>query len=189
MDDELEEDLNFLLNSLKTKKKKKKIEIDTKAEPITETKKTELIEHKKLEPTIELYKIHLTRLYDSLRNNNPELMEKKVVSLKGPVVVKSSSNKIIWTNFNENCQVINRTLEHLKNFVLEELSTTGSLNSLNQLIIRGKFIPKHIQNVYKSYINKFVKCHMCNSLKTTILKNTLTCSICSATRNLKLIQT
>ena len=50
--------------------------------------------------------------------------------------------------------MLHRSPEHLLQFVSTELNTTVVFGKNNQLILRGKFYPKHIESVLRHYISK-----------------------------------
>lgn len=51
---------------------------------------------------------------------------------------------------------LHRPAEHLQAFLLAELGTSGSVDSNNQLIIKGRFQQKQIESVLRRYISKFL---------------------------------
>lgn len=53
-----------------------------------------------------------------------------------------------------------------------------------QLIIKGRFQPKQIENVLRRYIKEYVTCHTCRSPETVLQKDTrlffLQCDSCGS---------
>jgi translation initiation factor 2 subunit 2 len=47
-----------------------------------------------------------------------------------------------------------RSPEHVLQFVLAELGTEGSIGGDGQLTLKGKFGPKHIECLLRKYISK-----------------------------------
>ena len=47
---------------------------------------------------------------------------------------------------------LHRHQKHLLDFLLSELGTSGSIDGCNQLIIKGRFQQKQIENVLRRYI-------------------------------------
>ena len=47
---------------------------------------------------------------------------------------------------------MNRTLEHVFQFVVAELGTEGSIDGNNRLVLRGKYVPKGIESLLRKYI-------------------------------------
>ena len=52
------------------------------------------------------------------------------------------TKKTLWTNFNEICQMMNRNPDHVMQFMMAELGAEGSIDGLQRLVIKGKFVPK-----------------------------------------------
>ncbi len=130
--------------------------------------------------------------YDSLLKKIPfelnQQTEIKKLILKPPRIVRISTRKVSWTNFNELCSAINRNPEHVMQFFLEELSTTGVINGAYHLIINGRYRSQNIETLIKQYVNKYVICRMCRSSDTKFERNAtnrlyfINCQLCSATR-------
>jgi translation initiation factor 2 subunit 2 len=165
----MDDDLDTLINELKLTKKKKKIKE-------TPEQQEELDE-------LSIYKIHLKRIYVNFLNNNI-ITEKQVIPV--PKIDLFGSKRIIWTNFERICQVINRTKDDVSKFVLSELNTVGSINAKNQFIIKSVVKPQYILNILSSYIKRFVQCSECKSLNTRITRanklTTLACDNCLAVK-------
>lgn len=49
-----------------------------------------------------------------------------------------------------------RTPDHVLQFVLAELGTEGSIGGDGQLTLKGKFGPKHIESLLRKYISTFL---------------------------------
>jgi translation initiation factor 2 subunit 2 len=65
---------------------------------------------------------------------------------------------------------LRRQEKHLLAFLLAELGTSGSLDSNNQLTIKGRFSQRHIENVLRKYIKEYVICPPCKSSDTILVK-------------------
>lgn len=50
----------------------------------------------------------------------------------------------MFTNFQELCKLMNRSQEHVMQYLLSELGANGSLDAQNRLIVKGRFLPKVI---------------------------------------------
>ena len=108
-----QEKIDDLLQSLKLKKKKCKIK-------------------KKKEPQVsevpdDNYKIHLKRLYSQLHENNPGSMDSTKTIIPPPVVTKVNSRKVVWANIDDTCKILVRDRDHVVEFLLSELGTTGNI--------------------------------------------------------------
>jgi translation initiation factor 2 subunit 2 len=130
----------------------------------------------------------LERVYVQLRANNPDLVDKKKALLRPPTVEPVGSSRILWKNFADICKTMRRDPQHVSNFFLTELGTTGSMTSGQQFLMRGKFKPKYIESLLKKYISEYVTCSMCRGVDTKLSRDTtarmniMTCESCGATR-------
>ncbi|KRZ82714.1 Eukaryotic translation initiation factor 2 subunit 2, partial [Trichinella sp. T8] len=128
----------------------------------------------------------LTRIYNIMREKNPELAtgEKKKFIMKPPQVVRVGSKKTAFTNFAEICRLLKRAPRHVLAFLMAELGTSGSVDGNDQLIIKGRFFQKHIESVLRKYIKEYVTCHTCKSGDTILDKDTrlffLQCNTCGS---------
>ncbi|XP_042868453.1 eukaryotic translation initiation factor 2 subunit 2-like [Penaeus japonicus] len=128
----------------------------------------------------------LERAFNQLREKNPEMAtgEKKKFVMKPPQVVRIGSKKTAFANFSEICRLLHRMPKHLLQFLLAELGTSGSIDGNNQLIIKGRFQQKQIENVLRRYIKEYVTCHTCRSPDTVLQKDArlyfLQCEQCNS---------
>uniref|UniRef100_A0A2P2HWL2 Eukaryotic translation initiation factor 2 subunit 2 n=1 Tax=Hirondellea gigas TaxID=1518452 RepID=A0A2P2HWL2_9CRUS len=128
----------------------------------------------------------LQRAFDQLREKNPEMAagEKKKFVMKPPQVLRIGSKKSAFANFNEICRLLHRIPKHVLQFLLAELGTSGSIDGNNQLIIKGRFQQKQIENVLRRYIKEYVTCHTCRSSDTILQKDArlyfLQCEQCNS---------
>lgn len=120
-----------------------------------------------------MYDELLTRVFDIMREKNPDYIggEKKKIVMRPPQVVKVGTKKTSFANFTEICKIMRRQPKHLIAFLLAELGTTGSVDANNQLIIKGRFQQKQIENVLRRYIKEYVTCHTCRSPETLLQKD------------------
>jgi translation initiation factor 2 beta subunit (eIF-2beta)/eIF-5 len=59
-----------------------------------------------------------------------------------PIVVSINSKKVVWTNFKDTCDGLNRHMDYLFLYTTSELNTDASINENKQMIIKGKFHSK-----------------------------------------------
>ncbi|KAK9500320.1 hypothetical protein O3M35_001603 [Rhynocoris fuscipes] len=188
IDEEFDLDMDF---SKTKKKKKKKKDLD---ELVAEEEK-ERADEKDLES--ESTKWHgtdrdytydelLTRVFDIMRDKNPEMVAGKKAKfvMRPPQVVRIGTKKTSFANFTEICKTLHRVPKHLLDFLLSELGTSGSVDGNSQLIIKGRFQQKQIENVLRRYIKEYVTCHTCRSPDTILQKDTrlffLQCETCGS---------
>ena len=136
------------------------------------------------------YEELLGRVFNILNEKNPELTGgKKRVLLKPPEVVREGTKKTVFANFTELCKMMNRSSEHVQQYLLAELGTSGSLDGTSRLILKGRFQPKAFESTLRRYINEYVLCHSCKSMDTLLDKDSATrlsylrCQQCGASRS------
>lgn len=128
----------------------------------------------------------LTRVFEIMRDKNPDLVagKKQKFVMRPPQVVRIGTKKTSFANFTEICKMLHRQPKHLLDFLLAELGTSGSVDGNYQLIIKGRFQQKQIENVLRRYIKEYVTCHTCRSPDTILQKDTrlffLQCEACGS---------
>eukprot|EP00927_Polykrikos_kofoidii_P053440 TRINITY_DN479_c0_g2_i2.p1 TRINITY_DN479_c0_g2~~TRINITY_DN479_c0_g2_i2.p1 ORF type:complete len:218 (-),score=47.75 TRINITY_DN479_c0_g2_i2:113-766(-) len=134
------------------------------------------------------YETLLARLYEIIEAKNPTLGTTKRYVMKPPTVVRVGSKKVGWVNFTEICNMMNRVPDHVQGFILAEFGTEGSVTSDGQLILKGRYLPKHLESLLRKYIKEFVTCEMCKSANTSLARDSSTrlhvvsCGNCGASR-------
>ncbi|XP_060597013.1 eukaryotic translation initiation factor 2 subunit 2-like isoform X2 [Ruditapes philippinarum] len=128
----------------------------------------------------------LTRVFDIIKEKNPEMVtgEKKKIVMRPPQVLRAGARRTSFANFAEISRMLHRQSKHVLAFLLAELGTSGSVDGNNQLIIRGRFNQKQIENVLRRYIKEYVTCHTCKSPDTLLQKEErlffLQCETCGS---------
>jgi len=191
--DNLEDELGLDLKS-KKKKKKKVVLLDDEADAddaqfggegdkdVVDDREAWTIDSDRDYTYDELLK----RVFDIMREKNPDMVagEKRKFNMKPPRVMRVGTKKTSFSNFKEICKLLHRQPEHLLAFLLAELGTSGSIDGNDQLIIKGRFQQKQIENVLRSYIKEYVTCHTCKSRETMLQKDTrlyfLQCETCGS---------
>jgi len=137
----------------------------------------------------------LQRVFTIMRDKNPEMVsgkQKKFV-MRPPQVMRVGSKKTAFANFLEIAKMLHRPPKHLLQFLFAELGTSGAIDGSNQLILKGRFQQKHIENVLRRYIKEYVTCHTCRSPDTILIKETrlffLQCMTCHSTCSVQTIKT
>jgi translation initiation factor 2 subunit 2 len=135
------------------------------------------------------------RVFEILSEKNPELTAtKKRILLRPPEVQKEGTKKTVFANFMELCRMMNRNSEHVQQFLLAELGTSGSLDGNSRLILKGRFQPKAFEVTLRRYITEYVLCLSCKSMDTLLDKdsatrlNYLRCQQCGASRTVATIK-
>nr|XP_042133031.1 eukaryotic translation initiation factor 2 subunit 2 [Peromyscus maniculatus bairdii] len=119
--------------------------------------------------------------------------ERDYTVMKPPQVVRVGTKKTSFVNFTDICKLLHRQPKHLLAFLLAELGTSGSIDGNNQLVIKGRFQQKQIENVLRRYIKEYVTCHTCRSPDTILQKDTrlyfLQCETCHSRCSVASIKT
>lgn len=134
----------------------------------------------------------LSRMFQLLLANNPELAgDRKRFVMKPPQVVRDGAKKVVFVNFPEICKAMRRTGEHVFNFMLAELGTTGSIDGSQRMVIKGRFQPKAVEHVIRKYVSEYVMCSSCKSPDTDLHKENrlyfAQCNKCGARRSVAAI--
>eukprot|EP00808_Paulinella_micropora_P010528 g31315.t1 len=200
-DDEEGEDLEDFKKLLATKKKKKK------KKAVAGEGGEDTTQDDTLGPTTEkgdswagtdrdyTYTEMLDRVFNLLREKNPNLSLRKRHKMPPPNLVKVGTKKIMWTNFAPSCQAMHRAISHVEKFVFAELGTEGSIDGNQRLIIKGRYVAKQIESLLKKYIIEYVTCHMCKNPETTLTRDPVTrlyfvqCESCGSRRSVAPIRT
>mmetsp|Transcript_28026 Transcript_28026/g.50197 ORF Transcript_28026/g.50197 Transcript_28026/m.50197 type:complete len:186 (+) Transcript_28026:1006-1563(+) len=155
----------------------------------TATKKKKKVVKAKKEAVLEApvssdtqYKEMLTRVFLQLRQSKTLPTEQKSWRIRQPEVVRISSNKSAWINFQEICDILRRSSEHLSRFVFVELSTEGSIVGGQQLVLKGKFLSKHVENLLRKYMNTSL------IRDPSIRLYTMKCENCGSSRSVQQIK-
>lgn len=90
-----------------------------------------------------------------MRDKHPDMAagKKQKFVMRPPQVVRIGTKKTSFANFTEICRMLHRQPKHLLDFLLAELGTSGSVDGNSQLIIKGRFQQKQIENVLRRYEN------------------------------------
>lgn len=135
------------------------------------------------------YHALLDRVYEELRAKNPSLSstESSRNQIPVPQIERYGSKKTAVANFKSICDAINRSMEEVKDYLDKELSTTGSIDSSNCLILKLQNVKSiQFEGIIIKYIDEFVKCHSCKKINSTLQKEdritVLKCNLCQASR-------
>ncbi len=136
------------------------------------------------------YSKYLMKIYE----DDEIIVKKTKISLPAPILSRSPTG-ILWSNFNDLCNKINRASEHIILYIETELGILGS-SSIDQelnLNIRSKNVgPKILNGVVKKYIKSYVQCELCSNIDTIIEKKDdlmiMNCNICKSNRSIAKIQ-
>lgn len=128
-------------------------------------------------------------LLDRARENIPEeISSGSRWKLPNPQIMIEGSNTIL-RNFNELVSMMDRDDNHVYQFILNELGTSGSRDG-PRARFKGRIPPKRIKRTIANYVNTYIKCSQCSAPDTHFIKEDRTtllkCQACGATRPVKL---
>lgn len=139
------------------------------------------------------YRELLQRVFGILRQNNPDLAgEKRKFTIVPPQITREGSKKTGFANITDLSRRMRRPVEHVTQFLLTELGTTGSSDASQRLTIKGRFQQLQIENVLRRYIVEYVTCKTCHSPDTLLTKENrlyfLKCESCGSSRSVTAIK-
>ncbi|KAK7847316.1 eukaryotic translation initiation factor 2 subunit beta [Quercus suber] len=139
------------------------------------------------------YEELLSRMFNILRKNNPELAgDRRRTVIRPPQVLREGTKKTVFVNFMDLCKTMHRQPEHVMTFLLAEMGTSGSLDGQQRLVVKGRFAPKNFEGILRRYINEYVMCNCCKSPDTILTKENrlffLRCEQCGSGRSVALIK-
>tara|TARA_B100000035_G_scaffold209163_1_gene178877 strand:+ start:1063 stop:1560 length:498 start_codon:yes stop_codon:yes gene_type:complete len=128
-------------------------------------------------------------LLDRARENIPEeISSRSRWRLPAPQIMIEGSNTI-FRNFNEVVSMMDRDENHVYQYILNELGTSGSRDG-PRARFKGRIPPKRIKGTIANYVNTYIKCTQCGAPDTHFVKEDRTtllkCQACGATRPVKL---
>lgn len=144
------------------------------------------------------YEDLLSRFFDLLKTNNPELAGSRTGAkfrIPPPMCQREGSKKTLFSNVQEIATVLQRNPEHLIQYLFAELGTSGSIDGEKRLVLRGKFQPKQMESILRRYIIEYVTCMTCKSMNTVLKRESanrlhfLSCNSCGSTRSVSSIKT
>ncbi|KAG5514965.1 hypothetical protein RHGRI_036114 [Rhododendron griersonianum] len=102
------------------------------------------------------YEELMDRVFNILHENNPELTrDRRRTVMRPPQVLREGTKKTIFANLVDICNTMHRQPEHVKTFLLAELGTSGSIDGLQRLVVKGRFAPKNFEGILRRYASKF----------------------------------
>ena len=141
----------------------------------------------------------LERLVKTLKERNHNSNETKKLCFP-PIQLESvglkKHKKYLWKNFSEFPLLLNRPVEHLREFFAAQLSIEPIVTEEVALKLEGRKMEREeLQTILVKYIHEYVKCPLCMSAKTAMIKDSslrvyvINCDSCKAQRSLAQIRT
>merc|ERR1712110_861161 len=140
------------------------------------------------------YNFMLQRLHDSLSTlPSHSSLSTTQISLPTPKMLKIGNRKSQFNNFGETARSLNRSPEHLQDFITQEVAAFATMiNDKEHLVIKGFFKPGKIQRILRNYIKEYVQCSQCKSGNTVIEKidrlSFVSCLVCFSKKNAKAME-
>ena len=211
-----QDEVNAMFSTKKTKrkkksKKKKKSKVDSSSdlkskvtssscigvETVARVAPTDNYQEEYVEGELYSYDSMLKMLMEKMKTKKTSggKTVREVYTMKPPQIIKVGGARCCWVNFHETCKTMIRKPEHVMNFFLAELGTSGSVDGTFRLTMKGRFDRKKITGILKRYIEEYVTCLMCKSPRTVLKKSDMTrlyilhCEICGASRSVAAIKT
>ncbi|MCP2503335.1 MAG: translation initiation factor IF-2 subunit beta, partial [Candidatus Thalassarchaeaceae archaeon] len=98
-------------------------------------------------------------------------------------------NQTIIRNFAAIVDAMDRDPNHVYQFLINELGTSGSREQV-RVLFKGRVPPKRIKEKIVSYVKSYILCGQCKAPDTRFIKDDRTtllkCQACGATRPVKL---
>tara|TARA_B100000767_G_scaffold139167_1_gene131515 strand:+ start:1524 stop:1952 length:429 start_codon:yes stop_codon:yes gene_type:complete len=128
-------------------------------------------------------------LLDRARENIPDnISTRSRWRLPEPQILIEGSNTI-FRNFNDVVSMMDRDENHVYQYILNDLGTSGSRDG-PRARFKGRIPPKRIKKTIANYVNSFIKCGQCKSPDTAFMREDRTtllkCQACGANRPVKL---
>lgn len=128
-------------------------------------------------------------LLDRAREKIPiEISERARWTLPEPEIL-IEGNQTIIRNFSELISKMDRDPNHVYQYLLNELGTSGTRETA-RVMFKGRIPPKRIRGRIVNYVKSFILCNQCNAPDTHFVKEDRTtlmkCQACGATRPIRL---
>ena len=128
-------------------------------------------------------------LLDRARDKIPtEISERARWTLPDPEIL-IEGNQTIIRNFSELISKMDRDPNHVYQFLLNELGTSGTRESA-RVMFKGRIPPKRIRGKIVNYVKSYILCNQCNSPDTHFIKEErrtlMESQACGATRPIRL---
>lgn len=98
------------------------------------------------------YDTLLTRVFDRMENMGVGAATGRQnikFNTEPPKMARIGTKKVAFINFGAIADHFNRKEQHLKEFILAELGTTGNTDEKRQLVLKGRFQSRNMQEIVK----------------------------------------
>ena len=108
-------------------------------------------------------------LLDRARENIPEEISSRSRWRLPPPQILIEGQNTIFRNFNEVVSMMDRDDNHVYQYILNELGTSGSRDG-PRARFKGRIPPKRIKKTIANYVNAYIKCSQCGAPDTHFVK-------------------
>lgn len=138
----------------------------------------------------QIYEYTINELYRKLNQNEDTIFPGKKHKLPAPLITYNvnGSRRTVCSNFELICKEMNRKNRHVADFIKSDLKKENTIGSNGELRIVGRY-DTMFGNSLDRYINKYVLCKSCGSIKTNFVENMnfgldyVVCTNCQQTRS------
>ena len=128
-------------------------------------------------------------LLEKARERIPEnISQRSRLTMPEPEIL-IEGNQTILRNFAAIVDAMDRDANHVYQFLINELGTSGTREQV-RVLFKGRVPPKRIKEKIVSYVKSYILCGQCRSPDTRFIKEERTtllkCQACGATRPVKL---
>ena len=128
-------------------------------------------------------------LLDRARDRIPkDISERARWTMPEPEILLEG-NQTILRNFSSIVDSMDRDANHVYQFLINELGTSGTQES-NRILLKGRVPPKRIKEKIVAYVKTFMLWGQCKAPDTRFIKEdrtyVLKCQACGATRPVRL---
>lgn len=128
-------------------------------------------------------------LLDRARDRIPkDIMDRSRWTMPEPDIL-IEGNQTILRNFSDIVDSMDRDANHVYQYLLNELGTSGTREQI-RILLKGRVAPKRIKEKIVSYVKSFILCGECKAPDTRFVREDRTtqlkCQACGATRPVRL---
>ena len=125
------------------------------------------------------YREMLERVYEQLRGRPGAAGRSggagagagRSMEIPPPQVIKLGSKKTGVANFGAIVNRLRRSADHVQEYLLAELGTSGTLDGGGVLVLKGKHSRSHVETVLARYVHEYVRCRACCGHFTELGRN------------------
>ena len=128
-------------------------------------------------------------LLDRARDRIPKDISERARWTMPETEIILEGNQTILRNFSSIVDSMDRDANHVYQFLINELGTSGTQES-TRILLKGRVPPKRIKEKIVAYVKTFILCGQCKAPDTRFIKEDRTyllkCQACGATRPVRL---